>query len=93
MTNIAKERIDILFDLADKEFENHIDRSRRYVQLARKIGLRYNVRLSETVKKKFCKHCNTLLKPGNSKTRLDKTTKTIMVICLNCKKAARHPYN
>lgn len=92
MTDIAKERIDILFDLADEELKKHPERSRRYVQLARKIGLRYNVRLPETVKKKFCKHCNTLLKPSNSKTRLDKTTKTITVFCLSCKKAARHPY-
>ncbi len=92
-TKIAKERIEILFSLAEKEFKEHPDRSKRYIELARKIGLRYNVRLSKDDKRKFCKICNTLLKPGiSSKVRLDKSTKTINVQCLNCEKISRFPY-
>jgi len=92
-TKIAKERIEILFSLAEKEFKKHPERSRRYVELARKIGLRYNVRLLKDDKRKFCKKCNTLLKPGiSSKVRLDKSTKTINVHCLNCEKIYRFPY-
>ena len=92
-TKIAKERIEILFSLAEKEFKEHPDRSKRYIELARKIGLRYNVRLSKDDKRKFCKICNTLLKPGiSSKVRLDKSTKTINVKCLNCEKISRFPY-
>lgn len=92
-TKIAEERIEILFSLAEKEFRKHPERSRRYVELARKIGLRYNVRLSKDEKKKFCKKCNTLLKPGiTSQVRLDKSTKTIRILCLNCKKVYRYPY-
>ncbi len=90
---IAKERIEILFSLADKEFKHHPERSRRYVELARKIGLRYNVRLSKDKKREFCKNCDTLLKPGiTSQVRLDKKTKSIRVICLNCRKVYRYPY-
>ena len=92
-TKIAKERIEILFSLAEKEFKRYPERSKRYVELARKIGLRYNVRLSKDDKRKFCKICNTLLKPGvSSKVRLDKSTKTINVQCLNCEKIYRFPY-
>ena len=91
-TKIAKERIEILFSLADKEFKKHPDRTRRYVELARKIGLRYNVRLPKEEKRKFCKNCNTLLKPGTSKVRLDKKTRTVNVMCLHCKKVYRYPY-
>lgn len=92
-TKIAKERIEILFSLAEKEFKKHPERSRRYVELARKIGLRYNVRLSKDEKRKFCKNCNTLLKPGiSSKVRLDKSTRNINVLCMNCKKVSRYPY-
>ena len=90
---IAKERIEILFNLAEREFRKHPERSKRYVGLARKIGLRYNVRLSKELKKSFCKNCNTLLKPEvSSKVRLDSQTKTVVVECLNCKKIYRHPY-
>lgn len=90
---IAKERIQILFSLAEKEFKKHPARSKRYIELARKIGLRYNVRLSKDYKRKFCKNCNTLLKSGvTSQVRLDRSTKTIRVLCLNCKKIYRYPY-
>lgn len=92
-TKIAKERIEILFALAENEFKERPDRSRRYLELARKIGLRYNVRLMKNEKRKFCKKCNTLLKPGiTSCIRLDKATKTILTICLNCKNVYRYPY-
>ncbi len=92
-TRIARERIDILFSIAEKEFRKHPERSRRYVELAQKIGLRYNVRLSSEEKRKFCKKCNTLLKLGvTSQTRLDKNTKTVNVTCLNCQKVYRYPY-
>ena len=66
---IAKERISILLKLAEKEFKTHPERSRRYVQLARKIGMRYNVRLPADAKRRFCKSCGTLFKPGVTCTR------------------------
>lgn len=90
---IAKERIEILFDLAEKEFKKHPERSKRYVQLARKIGLRYNVRFPTELKRKFCKSCSSLLVPSvTSKVRIDSRTKTINIKCLNCEKIYRYPY-
>jgi len=59
--DIAKERIEILLKLAKKEARKNPDRSRRYVQLARKIGMRYNVRLPAEWKRVFCKGCGALL--------------------------------
>lgn len=91
---IASERIKILFDLAKKEFKSHPERSRRYVQLARKIGLRYNVRFSRQLKRKFCKNCNSLLIPGvSSRTRIISDKKVVAVKCLICNKIFRYPYS
>ncbi|TAL47240.1 ribonuclease P [archaeon] len=90
---IAQERIDILFDLAKKELRKHPERSKRYVQLARKIGLRYNIRFSKEEKRKFCKSCNTLLVPGyTSEVRLDKKTHAMSIKCLECNTIYRYPY-
>jgi len=90
---IAKERIKILFDLAEKELRRNIERSRRYIELARKIGLRYNVRLPRKLKRKFCKNCNTLLIPGlTSRVRMDSKRKLLIVKCLSCQKIYRYPY-
>ena len=90
---IAKERIDKLFTLAEKEFNKHPDRSVRYVKLARKIGMRYTVRLPKGMKRKFCKSCNILLKPGiTSKVRTDSKNKATIIKCLKCNKIYRYPY-
>ncbi|MEM5773216.1 MAG: ribonuclease P protein component 4 [Candidatus Aenigmatarchaeota archaeon] len=86
---IARERIQILFSLAEKELKQHPERSRRYIELARKIGLRYNIRLSRELKRKFCKNCNTLLKPGiTCSVRIQ--DKMITIKCKNCNKLIRH---
>ncbi len=81
-TDIAKERIEILFEEAEKSLRKHPERSRRYVELARKIGLRYNIRFPKELKRRFCKKCNTLLVPGlTSQTRVhDK----VIIKCLKC---------
>jgi len=90
---IAKERIQILFDLAKKEFKTHPERSKRYIQLLRKIGLRYNIRLPKEIKRSFCKNCNSLLIPGlSSEVRLNKRTKSVNIRCKNCNKIYRYPY-
>jgi len=85
---IATERIQILFGLAEKELRKHPNRSRRYVELARKIGMRYNVRLPKELKKKFCKDCNTLLKPGLTSTARIQN-KTLTIRCMFCNKIYR----
>ena len=91
--NIAEERIIILFNLARKELDKHPERSKRYVQLARKICLRYNVRLPKDMKKIFCKNCNNLLIPGKTeKVRIDSKNKTISRTCLKCNRVYRYPY-
>ena len=90
---IARERIKILFNLAKETFKKDRKKSRRYIELMRKIGLRYNVRLPKDIKRSFCKKCNTLLVPSETSiVRLDKREKTVRVKCLVCGKIYRYPY-
>ncbi len=89
--NIAKERIDILLGLADKELKGHPERTKRYVELARKIGTRYNIRLDKEQKRTFCKSCNIILKQGvTSKQRIEDGK--IVIKCLECNKIYRYPF-
>lgn len=91
MISLAKERIDILFYLAEKEAEDHkIQRSSRYVELARKIGMRYNVRIPRMYRRKFCKHCHTYLYPStNSRVRI--RSRNIVIYCESCGGYMRMP--
>lgn len=84
---IAKERINELFNKADEIFPDKL--ANRYVSLARKIAMKFNVRLTK-YKRKFCKHCYNYLRSGvNSKTRIHKSK--IIIYCENCKKYTRIP--
>lgn len=90
---IAKERIALLFKEAGKESGEHPERSKRYVQLARRIGMRYNVRMDKAMKMKFCDKCSSYLKPGVScRVRTNKDKQAIVVTCLACGFVSRHPY-
>jgi ribonuclease P protein subunit RPR2 len=72
LLRIVRERIEILFKLAENELKSHPERASRYVSLARKLGMKYNVRFPKRLKRKFCKKCGILWIPGyNLKVRLN----------------------
>ncbi len=91
---IARGRIDRLFELAESVAREHPERARRYVELARKIGQRYNVRIPKRWKYRFCKRCNTFWIPGETVTvRLKPDPQPhIEYICKHCGARRRHPY-
>jgi ribonuclease P protein subunit RPR2 len=93
-TKIAKERMDILFDEAKARASKNLKRANRYVFLARKIGMRYNVRVSEKHRREFCHHCYAYLLPGkNCKVRTNSKTKCVEYYCQECKKINRFGYS
>ena len=64
--DIARQRMEILFELASQELPFHPERSDRYVQIARMIGTRIRIRMSSQMKKMLCKHCGSYL-PASGK--------------------------
>lgn len=90
---IAKERIRILFEQAKKQFKKRPEYSKRYVELARKIGMRYNVQLPKALKRGFCKKCHAYLVSGvNCTHRTSPKQVALIVTCKECGHVARFPY-
>ena len=98
---IALERIKRLFELGDwiiQEYKNEdIDFGKklanRYVELARKISMKYKVRIPRELKRRFCKKCHSFLVPGiNLKVRIDSKQKSVVYECLECGFKMRYPY-
>ena len=87
---IGRERIHILFKEAKSSFKDNPDRSDRYIHLARKIGMKLNIRLPRSLQLKFCKHCYKFLQPGINSTQRTKEGKLI-IYCKTCKKYNRIP--
>ena len=91
---IAKERVEKLLKLAEINFKNRPERSKKYVELARKIGKRYNVRFTKEQKGSFCKKCNQLLILNKtSEIEKDPRKKLIIIKCINCGNIYRKPYS
>jgi len=92
-TDIARERIEILFEEAELAFPKREDLADRYVELARKIAMKYNVTVPKDLKLKYCKHCYKYLRPGtNSRVRIKPSGDYVVVTCLGCEKQQRYPY-
>ncbi len=89
LRSIALERVKKLFEEAARTKEQEL--ANRYVELARKIGMRYKVRIPSELKRRFCKHCHSYLVPSkNCRVRL--SGRKVVYYCLNCKKFMRFPY-
>ena len=83
---IAKERIEILFEQAkiEPKFAN------RYIQLALRLAMKARIPIPTKLKRKFCKHCKSYFQKGNYKIRLKKGVKHYW--CNSCKKLTRIPF-
>ncbi|MDP7324248.1 MAG: ribonuclease P [Candidatus Woesearchaeota archaeon] len=65
--------------------------SRKYVQKARRVGMRYKVRFPKSLKRSFCKHCFSCFKPGiNVTVRTNKGK--VVYHCKECKGMMRYGY-
>ncbi|MCD4760090.1 ribonuclease P [archaeon] len=84
---LAKERIKTLFEQAEKTKSQTL--ANKYIQTARKIAMKLNLRFPRGYKRKFCKHCYNYFRKDNYRVRT-KNNKVIYT-CKNCKKYMRFP--
>jgi ribonuclease P protein subunit RPR2 len=83
---IAKQRIQVLFQQAKNVHKSNPQLSNRYIATARKIAMAAKIRLPTTYKRQICKNCNMLLVPGeNCRVRIkQKRESHIVITCLKC---------
>ncbi|MFB6100761.1 MAG: ribonuclease P protein component 4 [Candidatus Nanohalobium sp.] len=90
---IAEERIKILFQQAEEKFDEDPELSRRYVEIARRIGERTQVPIPSELQKKFCSSCNNYLKPGkNCRVRLNSQEELVEYTCGECGEVEKYGY-
>jgi ribonuclease P protein subunit RPR2 len=81
---IARERIDILVRSALREKDEAI--AARQAQQAKKIAMRFRVRLPYGARQLFCKKCKAFVVPGRSaRVRVGRAkTRAVRITCLRC---------
>lgn len=88
---IAKKRISKLFFMAEQNaFSGKLQLANRYVEIARKLSMRYLVPMPKEFKTRFCKHCYSYLLPDVT-SRVRFNSGKIVIYCNNCQKYTRIP--
>lgn len=90
---IAKQRIQTLFEQATLIHKTNPQLAQRYIAMARKIAMAARLCLPAVYKRQICKKCNALLVPGEtSRVRLkSKREPHVVITCLNCGSQTRIP--
>lgn len=91
MVRIARDRVSNLFALAEREsLGRSPELADRYVALARRIGMRYNVRLRREYRELYCRGCSAFWVEGRTvRTRLRGGHR--VRTCLRCGRQRRSP--
>ncbi|NJE85016.1 ribonuclease P protein component 4 [Thermococcus sp. CX2] len=91
---IARERVNILFTLAERVFPYEPELANRYVEIALAVQQKAKIRMPKKWKRRYCKKCHSFLVPGvNARVRLrNKRMPHVVIKCLNCGHVMRYPY-
>ncbi len=90
---IAKQRIQVLFELAENICKTNPQLAQRYIEMARKIAMSARLSLPTAYTRRICKKCNSLLIPGeSSRVRIKPRREPhVVVTCLSCGNQKRIP--
>jgi len=86
---IAMERIEFLIRRAENFKNKDYKLARRYVEIAKKISMKYRVRIPKHLKMIFCKKCLYPYKSDKMRVRIKKSR--VIITCLNCGYERRIP--
>jgi ribonuclease P protein subunit RPR2 len=83
---IARQRVQILFERAEAARKNNPALSSHYVAMARKIAMAAKIRVPTEYRRRMCKKCNSYLVYGeNCRVRVrQKREPHVVITCLKC---------
>jgi len=91
---IARSRMNFLFERAHEIFPQKKDLANRYVYLARKYSQRARIKIPLEWKKRICNKCKNFLYPGiNHRIRMQSRKgkgSHVSLTCFECKKTTRY---
>jgi ribonuclease P protein subunit RPR2 len=92
MVDVARQRIWLLFGQAERAAsQGEAQRARRYIELARRIGTRYNVRVPSEFRWNYCRGCSSFL--GGAMTARFRLRRGVLVrTCSVCGRIDRWPW-
>jgi ribonuclease P protein subunit RPR2 len=85
LQDLARQRAELLLEHAVKTASGDVVRAERQATLARRLCLKFNVRLGYGYRQLFCRHCKHFIVPGlNARVRLRPSPRGVRLTCLEC---------
>jgi ribonuclease P protein subunit RPR2 len=82
---IAIKRMEILFNNALSNAKNNPGLAQKQAEIAKKISLKFKIKMPFEIGSSFCKKCKKFIPPGiASKIRLGSKPKSIRITCSYC---------
>ena len=88
---LALTEVKDILNKAREIFGKNPDLANKYARKARRIALKYKLKLPVKYKRKICKNCHSFLVPGKN-LRVRTRKGHVVYYCLNCKKFMRIGY-
>jgi ribonuclease P protein subunit RPR2 len=79
-----------LFELEQKIVYKNNKLANRYIQLIRRLAMKFRLKTPSEMKRAYCKHCYVALAPGQN-CRIRTRNGKLVYYCYNCKKYTRIP--
>jgi len=84
--------IESYFSEAKKSFKTNKKQANDFVRKARRLSMKFKIKLKPELKRRFCKNCYSFLMPGIN-VRIRTREGKIIYYCLECKKFMRIPFD
>ncbi|MGH2524965.1 MAG: ribonuclease P protein component 4 [Anaerolineales bacterium] len=85
LQDLARQRAELLLDYALETASGDLVCAQRQAALARRLCLKYNVRLGYGYRQLFCRRCTRFIVPGlNARVRLRPSPPGVRLTCLEC---------
>ncbi len=82
---IAMKRMEILFNNALSNSQNNPGLAQRQAEIAKKISLKFKIKMPFEISSSFCKNCKKFIPPGiASRIRLGSKPKSVRITCSYC---------
>lgn len=90
---VALQRIERLFSLAEEVYREEPALAQRYVDLARRVAMRAQLSLPREFRRRVCRGCGAFLVPGwSSRVRVRQRREPhVSITCLRCGRTYRIP--
>ena len=88
---LALNEITLILNKAKEVFDRKPDLAHKYAKKARRIALKYKIKLPLVLKRRICKNCHSFLVPGKN-LRVRTHRGHVVYYCLECKKFMRIGY-